>query len=32
MGKLSSITVDSCKPGSAYTGCMVNGRIARAAS
>ena len=32
-GKLSTcITDDSCKPGSAYTGRMVNGRIARAAS
>ena len=32
-GKLSTcITDDSCKTGSAYTGCVVNGRIARAAS
>ena len=37
-GKLSTCTtndllcVHSCKPGSAYTGRMVNGRIARAAS
>ena len=32
-GKLSiCITDDSCKTGSAYTGCMVNGRIARVAS
>ena len=32
-GKLSTcINDDSCKTGSAYTGCMVNGRIARAAS
>ena len=31
--KLSTcITNDSCKTGSTYTGCMVNGRIARAAS
>ena len=31
--KLSTcITDDSCKTGSVYTGCMVNGRIARAAS
>ena len=33
MSKLSTcITDDSCKTGSAYTGCMVNGKIARAAS
>ncbi len=32
-GKLSTCINDaSCKTGSAYTGCMVNGRIARAAS
>ena len=32
-GKLSTcITDDSCKTGSAYSGRMVNGRIARAAS
>ena len=34
-GKLSTcVTVidDSCKTGSAYTGCVVIGRIARAAS
>ena len=32
-GKLSTcITDDSCKTGSAYTGRVVNGRIARAAS
>ena len=32
-GKLSTcITDNSCKVGSAYTGCVVNGRIARAAS
>ena len=32
-GKLSTCrTDDSCKPGSAYTGCVVNGRIARAAA
>ena len=37
-GKLSScisddlLCVRSCKTGSAYTGCVVNGRIARAAS
>ena len=32
-GKLSTcINDDSCKTGSAYTGRMVNGRIARAAS
>ena len=34
-GKLSTcitVTDDSCKTGSAYTGHMVNGRIARAAS
>ena len=31
--KLSTcITDGSCKTGSAYTGCVVNGRIARAAS
>ena len=30
-GKLSTCTTDdSCKTGSAYTECMVNGRIARA--
>ena len=32
MGKSSCITDDSCKTGSAYTGRVVNGRIARAAS
>ena len=32
-GKLSTcITDHSSKTGSAYTGCVVNGRIARAAS
>ena len=32
-GKLSTcINDDSCKTGSTYTGCVVNGRIARAAS
>ena len=37
-GKLSTcitddlLCVNSCKTGSAYTGCVVNGRIARAAS
>ena len=32
-GKLSTCIIDdSCKTGSAYTGCVVNGRIARAAS
>ena len=34
-GKLSTcirVTDDSCNTGSAYTGCVVNGRIARAAS
>ena len=32
-GKLSTcINDDSCKTGSAYTGHVVNGRIARAAS
>ena len=32
-GKLSAyITDESCKTGSAYTGHMVNGRIARASS
>ena len=32
-GKLSiCITDDSCKTGSTYTGCVVNGRIVRAAS
>ena len=32
-GKLSTCTTDdSCKTGSAYTGHVVNGRIARAAS
>ena len=32
-GKLSScITDDSCKTGSAYTGHVINGRIARTAS
>jgi len=31
--KLSTrITDDSCKTGSAYSGCVVNGRIGRAAS
>ena len=34
-GKLSTcktVTDDSCKTGTAYTGYVVNGRIARAAS
>ena len=32
-GKLSTCIIhDSCKTGSAYTGCVVNGRIAGAAS
>ena len=34
-GKLSAcihVTDDSCNTGSTYTGCVVNGRIARAAS
>ena len=32
-GKFSTcINDDSCKTGSTYTGCVVNGRIARAAS